>query len=308
MTNFYWYILTYFKTVDKKILFFCTSFISILIFLNYKFGIETNFLNNLSKGLPRMVGYYIFYLFVFGIPITLVKIRRKENESTSVWFWVLVAVAPAIFALKVNFYIVRDWVSLSQNPPWGTYLGIIVNWPSRLLAMSIPLFFFWWLDYKQHSFWGLVSTQMPMKNYLYLLLLMTPLIVFASTRPDFLEVYPKITQISFLDQYGKNHWYLKLLFELSYGIDFLGIELFFRGFLILAFARHVGPSVILPMAVFYCSIHFGKPIFECLSSYVGGLILGVLAYRTQSILGGLVVHLGIAWMMELGGYLGHLWR
>jgi hypothetical protein len=61
------------------------------------------------------------------------------------------------------------------------------------------------------------------------------------------------------------------------------------------------------MATFYCSIHFGKPLFECISSYFGGLILGVIAYKTQSIMGGLAVHLGIAWLMEIGGYFGNLW-
>ena len=101
-------------------------------------------------------------------------------------------------------------------------------------------------------------------------------------------------------------WWYKILYEISYGIDFLTIELFFRGFLVFAFVRYVGADAVLPMAVFYCSIHFGKPLFECISSFFGGMLLGIIAYRTQSILGGIMVHLGIAWMMEIGGYLGNL--
>jgi hypothetical protein len=31
-----------------------------------------------------------------------------------------------------------------------------------------------------------------------------------------------------------------------------------------------------------------------------------LVFRTKSITGGLMVHLGIAWMMEAGGYLGNV--
>jgi hypothetical protein len=30
-----------------------------------------------------------------------------------------------------------------------------------------------------------------------------------------------------------------------------------------------------------------------------------VVYHTRSIFGGLIVHLGIAWMMELGGYIGN---
>src|SRR5690606_32481 len=96
----------------------------------------------------------------------------------------------------------------------------------------------------------------------------------------------------------------KLLFELSYGLDFFTIELFFRGFLILAFLRYAGKAAILPMAAFYCSIHFGKPLLECITSYFGGLILGVIVLHSRSIWGGLIVHLGIAWLMEVAGYIG----
>jgi hypothetical protein len=32
---------------------------------------------------------------------------------------------------------------------------------------------------------------------------------------------------------------------------------------------------------------------------IGGYILGVVAYETKSIWGGVIVHLGIAWMMEV---------
>jgi hypothetical protein len=138
-----------------------------------------------------------------------------------------------------------------------------------------------------------------------MLLVMVPLIALASTQHDFLAMYPKLKSISFLKGHRHSGWY-KLLYELSYGSDFVSIELFFRGFLILAFAKWFGKDAILPMACFYCTIHFGKPLGECISSYFGGLILGVVIYNTRTIWGGLVVHLGIAWLMELGGYLGHL--
>ena len=45
---------------------------------------------------------------------------------------------------------------------------------------------------------------------------------------------------------------------------------------------------------------------EAISSFFGGLLLGIVSYNTGSILGGLLVHLGIAWMMEIGGFLGAL--
>jgi hypothetical protein len=37
------------------------------------------------------------------------------------------------------------------------------------------------------------------------------------------------------------------------------------------------------------------------------MALGVLAYRTRSVLGGLMIHLGLAWLMEVGGWVGHFY-
>ena len=138
-----------------------------------------------------------------------------------------------------------------------------------------------------------------------MLLIMLPLIAAASTQPDFLSMYPKLKTIIENGEV-ENTWWQKTLFELSYGTDFISIELFFRGFLILAFIKWAGKDAILPMACFYCTIHFGKPLAECISSYFGGIILGIVVYHTRSILGGLIVHLGIAWMMEVGGYIGNM--
>ena len=75
---------------------------------------------------------------------------------------------------------------------------------------------------------------------------------------------------------------------------------------VIGFIKWVGKDAILPMACFYCTIHFGKPMGECISSYFGGLLLGIVACNTRSIYGGLMVHLGIAWLMEIGGYIGNL--
>jgi membrane protease YdiL (CAAX protease family) len=116
-----------------------------------------------------------------------------------------------------------------------------------------------------------------------------------------------VKNIAFISGYTRPAWPWQLLFELSYGLDFVSIELLFRGFLVIGLARWLGADVLLPMAVFYCTIHFGKPLGECIFSFFGGLALGMIALRTRSIMGGLMVHLGLAWMMEAGGWLGNLY-
>ncbi|MBL0146939.1 MAG: hypothetical protein IPP48_15685 [Chitinophagaceae bacterium] len=67
-----------------------------------------------------------------------------------------------------------------------------------------------------------------------------------------------------------------------------------------------GTHCIIPVACFYCAIHLGKPMAEAISSFWGGLLLGIVSFNSGSIWGGLIVHLGIAWFMEIGGWLGAL--
>ena len=197
-------------------------------------------------------------------------------------------------------------IHFSDNGIQNTYWNQVIYWPFKLVVVSTVLFLTWKLTKEKQPFYGISLKDFSFRPYLLMLLIMVPLVAMASTQQDFLAMYPKLKNISFLNDQHNSGWY-KLLYELSYGSDFVSIELFFRGFLILAFAKWFGKDAILPMACFYCTIHFGKPMGECISSFFGGLILGIVIYHTRTIFGGLMVHLGIAWMMELGGYFGNLY-
>jgi hypothetical protein len=302
------YIQDFFRSIDKWLLVFCAGFVAIFITLNYKWGIETKWLYSIHNRFGKFLGFYAVYAIAFIIPFLLLIFTRHRDAFHSTMFWVLLIVSPAIFAFKVSAAGPGEWIPLNTNATWAKYYSIIVNLPSRLMLVAIPLLFFYLLENNNGSFWGLTSKNFNWQPYLLMLMLMVPVIAFASTQPDFLQMYPKVEQVAFIDNNTTHSWFYKLLFEISYGLDFVTIELFFRGLLIFAFVRYVGADAILPMAVFYCSIHFGKPLFECISSFFGGILLGIIAYRTQSILGGMLVHVGIAWMMELGGFLGNLYR
>ena len=142
------------------------------------------------------------------------------------------------------------------------------------------------------------------KPYFLMVLYMLPLIIWAACQNSFLHMYPRAHFVEHLEV--KQDFFHYLVFECSYGFDFVSIELFFRGFLILAFMRIAGMQCILPAACFYCCIHLGKPMPEAISSFFGGLILGTVSYHSKSIWGGFIVHLGIAWMMEVAGVAAHL--
>ena len=199
------------------------------------------------------------------------------------------------------------FVTGSFEYPWNRYLALVFEFPLKLAIPVTMLYIFRKLFCDDPCFFGVSLKNIKLRPYVFLLFFMIPLIVAASVQSDFLHVYPKVKNIDFISGYSHRPVLWKAFYEISYGFDFISIELFFRGFLVLSFVRLAGVDAILPMAAFYCTVHFGKPIGECISSYFGGIALGVIAYRTRSIVGGLILHLGIAYLMEIGGYLGNIY-
>jgi hypothetical protein len=222
----------------------------------------------------------------------------------------LLALACLYFALKMTHWDLYSLLPHSMTPPWDRYAALVLQLPLKLALLFLFLFVFYKIGLFEGetmtSAVGLTRRNTNLAPYFLLLLAVLPLVALATTQHDFQLVYPKLKNLTFIDGYAHPAWPWKLLYELSYGIDFLGIELFFRGLLVIAVLRFAGTDAILPMAAFYCTIHFGKPLGECISSFFGGLILGVLAARTRTIYGGLIVHLGLAWTMELAGWIAHL--
>lgn len=290
------FIQNYYKQTNRTIFVVISLFTAVLVFCNYYFNLDTLIRKNNSFSL-KLFYWYIVFAAAFIIPYFINGLAGKKDYLKNKGFYILLFAAPLIFAWKISASIS---VSFSENETNNHFWNQVAYWPALAIVIFLLLYFIWKLYHEDQPLYGLKNWNMTSKPYLLMLLIMVPLITLAATQNDFLSVYPKLNSVS-----SDTEWWQKLLFELSYGSDFFTIEFFFRGFLVLAFAKWVGKDAILPMACFYCTIHFGKPLGECISSYFGGLLLGVVVYNTRSIWGGLIVHLGIAWMMEVAGYIGN---
>ena len=298
------YIRSYYQQMDAVVFYITTPVMAILIFLNYHFGIDNDITHHYDF-LYSFTGRYLIYLTAFCIPWILYYLKGDRTYFRQQRFLLLLFFAPAIFALKTALNLPLPF---SDDPGWNVYWNRVFYWPVLLLITLFLVYLMWKWNDKDQPFYGWKTKEMDWRPYWMMLLIMLPLIAAASTQKDFLSHYPKLQLISGVYASGEPAVWQKALFELSYGSDFITIETFFRGFLVLAFAKWAGKDAILPMACFYCTIHFGKPLGECISSYFGGLLLGIVVFNTRSIFGGLMVHLGIAWLMEIGGYIGNAWK
>jgi hypothetical protein len=298
------YLRDYSRDINGKAFLSVSLFMALLVTVNYSLGLERQIIAMVSAW--RFTAFFLLFAFVFGSAWLFQFLFIKKLPPPPSFFYFLLLIAAAIFAMKMSVDGIAVWLTSGLSTPWDNYSYQVLNWPVKCVLVSGAIAAVWKYGGYEKPMAGLYGKGFDVEPYLLLLLFMLPLLAFAATQADFLHTYPKVKRIAFIGAYTGTTWPWKGLYELSYGIDFFSIELFFRGFLVLAFVRYAGKHAILPMAAFYCCIHFGKPLFECITSYFGGLILGAVVYHTRSIWGGLIVHLGIAWLMEVAGYLGNL--
>lgn len=268
--------------------------------------LEGNFEDDILDGMfrGRLIYYFLFFLFYsfayFGTVMISIVVTKDWAWLRNRQFWLISTIGIAILSFDIGFYWDDDIVKLAL-PRELYYFG--VRSFDRLVSLFtniLPLFILWKFtqEPKEH-FYGLTLKGGTLKPYFLMIGLMLPLLIWASYQPDFLLQYPTYHDYGATAFLQIPEWMTVLIYELCYGSDFISVELFFRGFLVIGMVSIIGKKAILPMAVLYCFVHFGKPFGEALSSFFGGYILGVLAYYTRNIFGGLIVHLGIAWLMEI---------
>jgi len=131
-----------------------------------------------------------------------------------------------------------------------------------------------------------------LRAYALLYVVVLPCVVFASSTRAFQSTYP-------FYKLAARSWFDFVAWELVYGASFVALELFYRGFILGMLRRSLGPYAIMVMIVPYCMIHFGKPAVESIGAILAGVALGTLAMATRSIWGGVVIHISIAWTMDL---------
>lgn len=218
--------------------------------------------------------------------------------------WVLPTVLVAAGGAGQGFDAYNGWIREAALPlNESHYLRIVGSFLFRSVFVLSSICLFRWLTTQRFGLYGLRRSTQYLRTYGLIYALLLPIFVIFSFTPQFLDYYPRMQLDRCVGAFGWDNCRLISVFELCYGNDFLAVESLFRGALVIGLTRWLGPRAVLPMALTYMSIHLGKPDMEMLSSVFGGYILGILAYRTQHLWGGIIIHLGIAMLFEFLGLL-----
>ncbi|TAE17282.1 MAG: hypothetical protein EAZ95_06610 [Bacteroidetes bacterium] len=238
---------------------------------------------------------------------------------------------PYLGTLLLYSLVAREWKFWLSGGFWGLSVGILLvlylnqfvsfskiigletepntqyfwhklgyNLQCACLYLLIPLLYGAWAgELKADNFYGCGVGKAKLSPYFLMLLGMLPLLVWASFQESFLLAYPRYRPAMAENYWKISAWWTVGSYEISYVLQFLSLEVFFRGFMVFALYRYVGSAGVLVMVSVYAFLHFWKPMPETLGSIAGGFLLGTFALYSRSVFGGMIVHVGIALLMEI---------
>ena len=197
---------------------------------------------------------------------------------------------PLLDQLDQNF---PTWIQLAKYRTLYAYLW----WElSLIFAYVVFPFTIWKFLFPQDALldFGLRTKGFFQHARLYSLFLVLIVvgIIFASFQSNFVDYYPYYKGTS-------RSWWDLLLWEAIYLPGFLALEIFFRGWWLVALRKSLGSAAIFSMTVPYCMIHFGKPYLETMGTFMGAVALGSLSIKTKSVYQGTLLHITLALSMDL---------
>lgn len=288
---------------------FIAIFLTACIYYNYKVDFEDGFLDQ-QEGFIKFLYFFLTNLFAYLVPVLAYAFfSNNKTFLLSPEFWVKSLLALALLSFDRCTFFIDDFAHAFFQPKMHRWVSKISNNLMGIFTMILPLLLLYRVyNRSERHLYGLAPKKFDVKPYFTMLAIMLPLIVVASFLPSFLNEYPMYKSSRAHLQFNVPEWVTVAVYEISYALNFVSIEFFFRGFLIVGMISLLGRGTVVPMACVYCFLHFGKPMGEAISSIFGGYILGVVAYETRGIWGGVIVHVGIAWLMELAAFTQKLFR
>lgn len=239
------------------------------------------------------VSSFLFWLFLCLLYYTGMRIQDIRYFSHNPVYVLLILL---LISLKVTVPAGFFSLPFIHDPHWQMVFKKCIHWGYKAI-FPITIYIIWrfYLN-RPKKYSPEKSSQLLILAFI---LAFIPVLFYLKEQPSFQIAYPKLKAIAGLkDQTG--YWLYAFIFETFYLLDFVTIEVLFRGLLLQVFLQSKkARGYIIPMALVYGAIHLGKPLPECISSFFGGLLLGYLTYRTNEIYQGILIHVYIALAMEL---------
>jgi membrane protease YdiL (CAAX protease family) len=122
-------------------------------------------------------------------------------------------------------------------------------------------------------------------------LIMLPLTWIVSASPSFTAKYPHLLSL-------REVWSKFFIYEVGMLIYMFAWEFIWRGYMLFGLEEKFGYYSVLIQMIPFLILHNGKPLPETFGAILGGIALGILAFRTRSFIYGVIVHMGIMFSID----------
>jgi membrane protease YdiL (CAAX protease family) len=231
-------------------------------------------LNNEIKDLAEIVRSLDKKVLVILLSIAVIQTISWYYTSRLFFrqnYFDLLGTNPNYNYYEFAFWFVGDFISLFVIP--FLIIKIILKEKIKNYGISIG-------DYKT----GLKLT-------VIFLLIMIPIIWFVSSEPIFAATYPLLVN-------ARDSWSIFFLYECGLLFYLFAWEFIWRGFMLFGLKEKFGYYAVIIQMIPFVILHDGKAPVEVFGAILGGIALGILAYRTKSIYYCVITHAGIMFSID----------
>ncbi|PCJ86419.1 MAG: hypothetical protein COA57_06260 [Flavobacteriales bacterium] len=212
--------------------------------------------------------------------------NKKSKNLVIIWFSVIVLLTVALYEGHTSFFIKHFGHHFEAGPlldwyKWGYHhLAVFVLW----FIVPVLLIKAWMKEKTANFGMQLGDWKFGLKATLVAFLILPIGVYISSFDTDMQAQYPLTT----LAMQSPSYFALWGLVYLPY---YIGWEFLFRGYVGIGMRKYYGAfTAIMIQTVLSTIMHIGKPEGETWGAVVGGIYLGLLTYRTNSILWALLFH------------------
>ncbi len=131
-----------------------------------------------------------------------------------------------------------------------------------------------------------------LKLSILFIIIIIPAVWVATSAEGFILTYPLLAE-------ARESWEIFIIFECGLLLYVFSWEFFFRGFMLFGLKEKFGYYAVLIQMIPFVILHDGKPAAETFGAVLGGIALGVLAYRTRSVFYGVITHAAVLFSIDI---------
>ncbi len=225
----------------------------------------------------------------------LVEIIRKMDRKVIVIFLSVAFIQTISWYYASRNFFRFNFFPLYQNDP-NVYLYEYLYWFVSdfitLFLLSILIIKFVLKEEIQEYGLRIGDYKAGLQFSAIFLVVMIMIIWFISAAPDFADKYPHL-------QSTKNSWKEFYIYEAGMLLYMISWEFIWRGFMLFGLKEKFGYYSVLIQMIPFVILHNGKPIPETFGAIAGGIALGILAFRTNSIYYCIITHIGVMYSIDL---------